>query len=125
MDLTRATLRAADRLKRREDFKRTQDGGRKHHSKHFLVIVLERGDDGPPRIGITVTKKIGNAPERNRVKRLVREVFRRERARFPAGCDVVFIARDGAPALGYEDVLAEIPTRWALRGRSRNDARTP
>ncbi len=112
---TRLTLSAADRLKRREDYRRTQDGGRKHHSKHFLVIALDRGDDGPPRIGITITKKVGNAVARNRVKRLVREVFRRERARFPVGCDVVFIARDGAPELRYEDVLAEVPTRWSVR----------
>jgi ribonuclease P protein component len=115
---TRRTLRATDRLKRREDFRRTQDGGRKHHSRHFLVVVHDRGDDAPARIGITVTKKVGNAVERNRVKRLVREVFRNERARFPVGCDVVFIARDGAPTLGYEQVLAEVPTRWSLRSRA-------
>ncbi|MFN9809143.1 MAG: ribonuclease P protein component, partial [Deltaproteobacteria bacterium] len=70
---------------------------------------------GPPRIGITVTKKVGNAVARNRVKRLVREVFRQERARFPEGCDIVFIAKDGAPELRYEDVLAEVPARWNLR----------
>ena len=92
-----------------------QDTGRKHHTRHFLVVVLPRPDDGPPRIGVTVTKRVGNAVQRNRVKRLVREVFRRERARFPAGCDVVFIAKDGAPELCYDDVLAEVPIRWSVR----------
>ncbi|MBX7191760.1 MAG: ribonuclease P protein component [Sandaracinaceae bacterium] len=111
----RLTLRPADRLKRREDFRRVQETGRKHHSPHFLVVVLVRDDQGPARIGITVTKKVGNAVQRNRVKRLVREVFRRERARFPEGCDVVFIAKNGAPALGYAEVLAEVPTRWSIR----------
>jgi ribonuclease P protein component len=111
----RLTLRAADRLKRRAEFRQVQDTGRKHHTRHFLIVVLARGGEGPPRIGITVTKKVGNAVARNRVKRLVREVFRQERARFPAGCDIVFIAKDGAPELRYEDVLAEVPARWNLR----------
>jgi ribonuclease P protein component len=111
----RLTLRPTDRLKRREEFRRVQDTGKKHHTRHFLVVVLARPDDGPPRIGVTVTKKVGNAVQRNRVKRLVREVFRRERARFPMGCDVVFIAKDGAPDLRYDDVLAEVPTRWTVR----------
>jgi ribonuclease P protein component len=111
----RLTLRPTDRLKRREDFRRVQDTGKKHHTRHFLVVVLARADEGPPRIGITVTKKVGNAVARNRVKRLVREVFRRERARFPMGCDVVFIAKDGAPDLCYDDVLAQLPTRWTVR----------
>lgn len=112
----RLTLRPTDRLKRREEFRRVQDTGKKHHTRHFLVVVLARPDvDGPPRIGVTVTKKVGNAVQRNRVKRLVREVFRRERARFPMGCDVVFIAKDGAPDLRYDDVLAEVPARWTVR----------
>lgn len=113
--LARLTLRPADRLKRRDEFRRVQDTGRKHHSPHFLVIVLARADAGPPRIGVTVTKRVGNAVARNRVKRLVREVFRRERHRFPAGCDVVFIAKDGAPGLSYDEVLAQVPSRWAIR----------
>lgn len=110
----RKTLRPTDRLKRRADFKHVQEQGKKHHSRHFLVLVLPRGDDGPPRIGVTVTRKVGNAVQRNRVKRLVREVFRRERARFPRGCDVVFIAKDGSPDLRYDDVLAEVPARWSF-----------
>lgn len=111
----RLTLRPTDRLKKRADYLRVQHEGRKHHTKHFLVVVLARGDaESTPRIGITVTKKVGNAVARNRVKRVVREVFRRERARFPQGCDVVFIAKEGAPLLGYDEVLAELPQRWQL-----------
>jgi len=108
------TLRPTDRLKRRTEFKRAQDQGKKHHTRHFLVLVLPRGDQGPARIGVTITRKVGNAVARNRVKRLVREVFRREHARFPPGCDVVFIAKDGSPDLRYDDVLAEVPARWSF-----------
>jgi ribonuclease P protein component len=116
----RQTLRPTDRLKRREDFRRVQERGRKHHTKHFLVLVLPRGDEGPPRVGVTVTKKVGNAVQRNRVKRLVREVFRRNRDRFPSGCDVVWIAKDGAPELGYEEVLAELPARLTRPSAERS-----
>lgn len=57
---------------------------------------------------MTVTKKVGTAVERNRVKRLVRETFRKNRAHFPEGCDVVFIAKRGAPALRYADVQEQV-----------------
>jgi ribonuclease P protein component len=60
------------------------------------------------RLGITVSRRVGNAVHRNRVKRLVREVFRRERALFPEGCDVVVVARSGADALDYAAARAEI-----------------
>jgi ribonuclease P protein component len=114
LDPPRQTLRPADRLKRRSEFRAVQERGRKHHTPHFLVMVLPRGDDGPPRIGVTVTRKVGNAVQRNRVKRLVREVFRRNRERFPRGCDVVWIAKAGAPDLDYDAVLGELPVRWHL-----------
>jgi len=62
-----------------------------------------------PRLGITITKKTAQrAVDRNRVKRVVRAVFRKERALFPFGCDVVVIGKSGAEKLGYADVLAEL-----------------
>lgn len=105
-------LRATDRVKRRGDYLEVQAHGRRVQARHFVVIVQPRplgaGPESPTRIGVTVTKKVSGAVGRNRVKRLVREVFRRNRDRFPAGCDVVFIARAGAEGLDYETVLAEV-----------------
>lgn len=73
------------------------------------------------RLGITVTKKVGNAVVRNRIKRVVREVFRRNRALFPLSTDVVFIAKQGAGKLGYAEALAEIERArdalWKQRSR--------
>ena len=67
--------------------------------------AAKRRDGGVPnvvehqtRIGITATKRIGNAPTRNRIRRLVREAFRTNRSVFPKGCDVVIIAKHGAVA---------------------------
>ncbi len=103
-------LLADERLKLRREFLRVSGGGHKVHSARFLVLVLARGDEAPTRLGITVTRKVANAVGRNRIKRVLREVFRRNRALFPAGCDVVVIAKDRAPGLAYEDTRAEIET---------------
>ena len=62
----------------------------------------------PRRLGITVTRKVGNAVERNRVKRLVREVFRRHKDAFPAHGEIVVVARTGAPGLAYDVVEREV-----------------
>src|SRR5690606_8110681 len=65
------------RLKRRQEFLRVQREGTRVHTPHYVVVVLRRpeGDD-VRRLGITVTKKVAGAVGRNRVKRVVREVFR-------------------------------------------------
>ena len=107
-------LLPSDRVKKRAHFQMTQERGRKHHTLNFLVVVLPRGDEGPARVGITVTKKVGNAVERNRIKRIVREVFRRERTRFPKGCDIVWIAKHGCADMTYAKVSAQVPTRWTM-----------
>ena len=59
----------------------------------FVLLVQARPDDRPARLGITVTKKFGSAPRRNRVKRLVREAFRRTTDLVPRGTDFVVIPR--------------------------------
>jgi len=71
-------------------------------------MVLPSATSTEPRLGITVTRKVANAVGRNRIKRLVREVFRRHRAWFPAALDFVFIARTGAAELDYESVREEV-----------------
>lgn len=103
-------LLASDRLKRRADFERVQSRGRKVHSARFLFLVLPREGEAAAstRLGLTVTRKVANAVGRNRIKRVLREVFRKNRVFFPAGCDVVIVAKDRAPGLGYEDTRDEV-----------------
>ena len=95
------------RVKSRSDFVRLQSGSRRVHTPHF-VILLGLRDAGETRVGITVTRKIGCSVERNRVRRLVREVVRKNLALFPIGHDVIFIGRSGSPGLDYATVLAEV-----------------
>ena len=73
--------------------------------------VLAKADvsdqPGATRLGITVTRKVGNAVARNRIKRMVREVFRQNRERLPAGLDVVWVAKQQAANASFADVLAD------------------
>lgn len=55
-----------------------------------------------------MTKKVGNAVQRNRIKRVVREVFRRNRDLFPAAHDIVFIAKRHSDGVGYDSLLNEL-----------------
>ena len=77
------------------EFLQIQNTGRRVATRHFLVVYACSGD-GPPRLGITVTKKIGNAVVRNRIKRLVREFFRRRRYELAPGLDILVIAKKTA-----------------------------
>lgn len=92
------------RLRRRAEFVAVQTGGRKLHGRH--VLALARQQDLPVgRLGITVTKKVGNAVVRNRIKRLLREWLRLH-GWVPAGWDVVLVAKDSAARQVHPDDFA-------------------
>lgn len=81
-------------------------------------MIICGNPDGTRRIGITVTKKTGNAVFRNRIKRLIREFFRRNKDVFPTGHDVVIMAKKNIPSLTYQETcieLTELFTRKAGR----------
>ncbi|UCF48867.1 MAG: ribonuclease P protein component [Myxococcales bacterium] len=100
-------FRRADRLKKRYEFRQAQLSGRRIHTPHFLIVVQPNALQNT-RLGITVTKKVGTAVQRNRIKRVVREVFRRNRHLFPAGHDLVFIAKRGSTDIEYGALLNEL-----------------
>jgi ribonuclease P protein component len=93
------------RIRSRQDFLRIQQGGTRVQTRHFVIMMLP---DSRQRIGITVTRRTAGAVGRNRVKRLVREVFRRNRSLFPPRSQVVVLARAGADRLGYAAVSGEV-----------------
>ena len=73
--------------------------------------------DGGTRLGITVTRRVGKAVIRNRLKRSVREVFRRQRAALPEKLDVVVIARGGAALLRASEVELELGSLFETLSR--------
>jgi ribonuclease P protein component len=102
---------------RRADFQRVTGAGSKFTARYFQVFVHDRGDGGATRLGITVTRRVGNAVRRNRIKRLVREWFRLRGYDLGAR-DLVIIAKRGFdPALGIPQVREDLDTALAsLRG---------
>jgi ribonuclease P protein component len=92
---------AADRLHRSAEFLRLQRNGVRFQSPHFVLYAgMLDAEPERSRLGVTVSRRIGNAVVRNRVKRRVREIFRKViRARLPLGTSIVVIARGGAGAL--------------------------
>lgn len=97
-------LKKQFRLKRRQDFRRVYLRGKSLKNRAFVLCF--RRVTGPkkkqtacgPRLGFSVSKQIGNAVERNRVRRKLREACRLELAAFATGFDYVLIARQGAKA---------------------------
>jgi len=102
------------RLRKRREFLAIQEGGSRITLPSFIVLLGARSDDGPARLGITVTRKFGDAVHRNRVKRLLREVFRRTPELFPNGIDFVVIPK--APA-GRSLHFDEVEHEWRAAGR--------
>jgi ribonuclease P protein component len=96
------------RLRRHVEFVRAQRLGRRVGTPHFTLLVAEQPRPSrAARLGVVVTRKIGDAVRRNRVKRLCRECFRLWPELFPAGVDLIVIARGGAHELGLAEVRAE------------------
>ncbi len=103
-------FRRSDRLLRSRDYRRLS-GGERVVSRCFVMLVGRAdapSEDEAPRLGITASRKVGNAVIRNAVKRRVREWFRAERGALRAGSEIVVIARRGAAGLGGREVSAEL-----------------
>lgn len=84
------------RLRQRVEYLAVQADGMKTHGKHVLGIARRRGDPAAAgRLGLTVTKKVGNAVVRNRFRRMVREWLRLH-GWVPTGWDLVVVAKDSA-----------------------------
>jgi ribonuclease P protein component len=96
------------RLSRSADFDRVFRHGRSHAGRELVLYVFPRGDEASPRLGLSVSRKVGGAVDRNLVKRLLREAFAQESARLPAGTDVVVVARQDAKDLAEREGLTGI-----------------
>jgi ribonuclease P protein component len=122
-----AARRRRRRLSRSGEFERVYREGSSHASRHLVVYAFPRGEDAdPPRLGVSVGRKLGGAVERNRVKRLLREAFWSTADDVAPGHDFVIVARPAAGELidrGGESAVAEALRRvLADAGLARGEA---
>jgi len=96
-----------ERLLRRTDFVNVNRSGKRCHMRHFIAIA-SKNELGITRLGVTASKKVGNAVQRNRAKRLIREFYRLNKARLPKGYDIVVIAKKGAGYLNFRKAEKEL-----------------
>ena len=113
----------ARRVRKRLDYLRIQNQGRRYSTPHMLVFAISNPEpsegSGPPtRFGVTVSRKVGNAVTRNRVKRWIRESCRRWGEALPQSLDIVVVARPQAARAGFAPISAELAS-LTKRLRSR------
>jgi len=95
------------RLLKRAQFLTLSKLGKRVHTDSFIAIVLN-GTAQNNRIGITISKKVGNAVERNRIKRITREYFRHNKENISGPIDLNIIARKGLTPLSNRQIIEKL-----------------
>ena len=114
-------FKKSERLLKRKDFliiSRTAEERVK--TKNFLILI-KKNRQASARLGITVSKKVGNAVVRNRLKRYVREYFRTNKQNVPPGRDMVIIARQGSEKLTCPSVMMQLGAALERPKRKNGD----
>lgn len=93
----------SESLKKYGDFQRVYKKGKSYANKYLIMYVLEQNTQ-KNRIGISVSKKVGNSVVRHRITRLIRESYRLNENKFVSGLDLVVIARPGAKGRNFFEI---------------------
>jgi ribonuclease P protein component len=117
--LKKEGLSSKERLTLNKDFKRVFKEGKKIWVGRHLLIIYCPNQLGLRRLGLVVSGKIGKAVERNKVKRLLRELFRKNKELFPEGVDLIMIPHPNLKNLSYGELL-ELVRKNLSSGRNRN-----
>ena len=96
-------MKYSESLKKNKDFQAVYRTGRSCANK-YLVMYIKENECGRNRLGISVSKKVGNSIVRHRLTRLIRESYRLNEERFRCGLDMVVIARAGAKERSYHEI---------------------
>ncbi|MFA5523717.1 MAG: ribonuclease P protein component [Tissierellales bacterium] len=103
------------RLKSNRDFRKTYDKGKSIANK-YLVIFFVKNQLENNRVGIAVTKKLGNSVVRNKIRRRIREAYRLNNDKVKQGYDIVFLSRVGAKEVGYMELESAVLHLLKLAG---------
>ena len=93
----------SESLKKNSDFKNVYTHGKSYANKYLVMYMLENNKD-MNRLGISVSKKVGNSVVRHRITRLVRESYRLHENIFNSGLDIVVVARKSASIVKYAEI---------------------
>lgn len=104
------------------EFLRVQDKGRRLALPIATVLAIRNQSD-QTRLGVTVSKKVGNSPTRNHIKRRIREAFRLTRPSLPVGFDLVVVARSLACRATMHDFVALL-TQWGGQAEGHAKSRS-
>ena len=96
-------MKFSESLKRNADFQNVYKNGKSYANRHLVLYVLDN-QTGHNRLGISVSKKIGNSVVRHHFCRLIREIYRLHENMFNSGLDIVVVARKSASASDYHDL---------------------
>ncbi len=96
------------RLTRSAEFERVYRQGRSHANRYLVLYTFPNPSVSEPRVGFSVSRRVGGAVQRNRVKRLLREAVASSGAQLPGGCDVVLVARPDILRLAESEGLAGV-----------------
>ncbi len=102
-------------LKKNEDFQKVYSSGKSFANK-YLVMYVKDNDSERNRIGISVSKKVGNSVVRHRLKRLILESYRLHEDMFNSGLDMVIIARGTAKDKTYHEIESAVLHLGKLHG---------
>ena len=96
-------MKYSESLKKNRDFQKVYKEGKSFANKYLVMYILKNHSE-QNRLGISVSKKVGNSIIRHRLTRLIRESYRLQEDRFCRGLDIVVIARAGAKEKGFNDI---------------------
>ena len=114
-------MKFSDSLKKNKDFQNVYKKGKSYANKYLVMYVLKNQTE-ENRIGISVSKKVGNSVIRHHITRLIRESYRLHEDMFNSGLDIVVIARSNAREVGYHEIESALLHLGGLQGIVKKDS---
>lgn len=100
-------MKFTESLEKNRQFQYVYDYGRSYANKYLVMFVMDNNTE-TSRLGISVSKKVGNSVIRHRVKRLIKESYRLQEEMFNSGLDIVIIARVTAKDISYQEIESAV-----------------